>query len=432
MKHDAKGKDALVIGFALFSMYFGAGNVIFPPYLGVEAGTQWLIGFLGYYISDIGLALLALFSILRFNSSEEILRPIGNIPSKLLMCAIVLCIGPMIVIPRSGATTFELAVTPFTDKISPVVFSVLFFALVFLICSRKSSVVDIVGKFLTPVLLAGLILLIVKGCITPLGTISALPKSDGILISSVKSGYQTLDVLGTMMFGLLVLESAEQRGYTDQREKRRIVTGTAVIAGVALAVVYMGLTYLGATVAESYELSISRSVLVTEIVRALLGKAGMVIFAVVVALACLTTAVSLLSATAGYFHALFHKKIPYVWIVAVFCVSSAVVSNIGLDQIISIASPILDVIYPPVLVLIILSYVKKELPRICYYMATLGAMGFSIMDTVNQHLETPNTVLSVLPFSSIGCGWILPALVCGVIGYFMGTISKTAAVQENS
>ena len=126
-------KDSFIIGFALFSMFFGAGNVIFPPYLGLESGPHWLLGFISYYIADIGLALLAMFAILRQGSPEKVTSRIGKVPSVLLMCAIVLCIGPMLAIPRTAATTFETSVTPLVSGVSPVLFSVLFFLLILLL-----------------------------------------------------------------------------------------------------------------------------------------------------------------------------------------------------------------------------------------------------------------------------------------------------------
>ena len=150
-------QDSLVIGFALFSMFFGAGNVIFPPYLGLESGPDWLLGFFSYYVADIGLALLAMFAILRQGSPDGITDRIGRIPSTALMCAIVLCIGPMLAIPRTAATTYETSLAPLVSGFSPVLFSILFFLLILLLCVRETAVVDIVGKILTPALLIGLL-----------------------------------------------------------------------------------------------------------------------------------------------------------------------------------------------------------------------------------------------------------------------------------
>lgn len=138
-------RDVIVVGFALFSMFFGAGNVIFPPYLGMESGQQWLAGFSAYYIADIGLALLGMFALLRVGSSEAVLHRAGRVPAEILMCAIILCIGPMVAIPRTSASTYEMAIAPNLPGVSPILFSILFFAVILALCIKESAVVDIVG-----------------------------------------------------------------------------------------------------------------------------------------------------------------------------------------------------------------------------------------------------------------------------------------------
>ena len=194
-------RDMMVIGFALFSMFFGAGNVIFPPYLGLGSGPEWLLGFASYFAADIGLALLAMFAILRQGSPDGITAPIGKLPSTLLLCAIVLCIGPMLAIPRTASTTYETSLSPLIAGFSPMLFSVLFFLLIFLLCVRESTVVDIVGKLLTPALLAGLLVLIAAGVAHPIGPVGTRPLVDSVAATGVEAGYQTMDVLAAIVFG---------------------------------------------------------------------------------------------------------------------------------------------------------------------------------------------------------------------------------------
>ena len=225
-------RDVIVVGFALFSMFFGAGNVIFPPYLGMESGPQWLAGFSAYFIADIGLALAAMFALLRVGSSEAVLQRVGRVPSEILMCAIILRVGPMVAIPRTSASTFEMAIAPNLPGVSAVVFSVLFFALILALCIRESAVVDIVGKVLTPLLLAGLAAIIIKGIVTPLGTIAPEAKIDSAVVTGVKAGYQTMDALAALPFGILVLQSVVDKGYTEPGKKFRIMSGSSILACV--------------------------------------------------------------------------------------------------------------------------------------------------------------------------------------------------------
>ena len=396
------GRDIIVVGFALFSMFFGAGNVIFPPYLGMESGPAWLAGFSAYFIADIGLALAAMFALLRVGSSEAVLQRVGRVPAEILMCAIILCVGPMVAIPRTSASTFEMAIAPNLPGVSAVVFSVLFFALILALCIRESAVVDIVGKVLTPLLLLGLAAIIVKGIVTPLGTIAAETKIDSAVVTGVKSGYQTMDALAALPFGILVLQSVVDKGYTEPGKKFRIMSGSSILACVLLLAVYMGLAYLGATVSAQYTSEIGRAQLVMAIVEALMGKTGMILFGIVVGLACVTTAVALTSSAAAYFAKLCRGKVSYKAFVIAICVFSAVVSNLGLDRIVAIAAPVLDIVYPPTLVLIFIALVRPQLPDRISRGAAIGALLMSVLCTLDGY-GVPLTFLHKLPLFDLRC-----------------------------
>ena len=412
--------DMFVIGFALFSMFFGAGNVIFPPYLGLSCGKQWFLGFACYYLADIGLALAALFAVLRSGSPEHMTRRIGKGPSTLLMSAIILCIGPMLAIPRTAATTYEMSLAPLVSGFSPVLFSFLFFAVILLLCLQESAVVDIVGKVLTPVLLIGLLVLIVKGVLAPIGPVPDRVPVDNVPVTGIEAGYQTMDVLAAVIFGIIILKSARDKGYTDPKAQARVVAGAGLVAGAALLVVYLGLTYLGVTTSRFFNLSVLRTFLVVYIVRNLMGNAGIVLFSIVVALACVTTAVALVSSAASYFSKLSGGRLRYTWLVVAICLFSAAAANLGLDQIVSIAAPILSIVYPPTLVLICLSFFDRRIQSDWVYrMAALGALVFSLLETAASFgLDIP--LLSRMPLASLGFGWVVPAAVCGALGALIG------------
>ena len=406
-------RDIIVVGFALFSMFFGAGNVIFPPYLGMESGPQWLLGFSAYFIADIGLALLGVFALLRVGSSEAVTLRLGKIPAELLMCAIILCIGPMVAIPRTSATTFEMAISPNLSGVSPVLFSVLFFALILALCIKESAVVDIVGKVLTPLLLVGLFAIIIKGIVTPLGEIAALPQIANAAVTGIKAGYQTMDALAALPFGIIVLQSVTAKGYDSGRKQFRVVGGAAVLAGVLLLCVYMGLAYLGATVSAQYTSDIGRAQLIMALVEALMGKVGVILFGVVVGLACVTTAIALTSSAAAYFAELCRGKVSYKVFVIAICVFSAVVSNLGLDRIVAVAAPVLDVIYPPTLVLIFISLLAPRLPDRVSRGAAVGALLTSVLCTLNANgIHIP--FMANLPLYDLGLSWLLPAVIFGL------------------
>ena len=424
--------DSIVVGFALFAMFFGAGNVVFPPYIGMHAGEQWANGFLFYFIADIGLALVAMFAILHAGGADNITGRIGHVASKVLMCAVILCIGPMVAIPRTAATTLEMSVTPFFSGMSPVVFSIIFFAVILLLSIKQSAVIDIVGKILTPALLIGLLILIVKGFVSPIGDIvdTGVSASE-VTVNGIKSGYQTMDVLAAMAFGIIILSSADEKGYTDSKSAAKMIGIAAALSGVLLLIVYFGLTYLGATASTVFPTDISRANLVIGIVELLLGKAGLIIFAIVIALACITTAVALVSSAASFFAKLANDKISYSVFVVVICVSSAVISNLGLDMIIAIATPVLDIVYPPMLVLILLSWFGDKLHKSVYVSSVAGSLIASVLATAELYgMNIP--VIDSLPLASLGLGWLTPAALFGLVAYLVSKVKFQNAQTTNA
>lgn len=424
--------DSVVVGFALFAMFFGAGNVVFPPYLGMHAGEQWANGFLFYFIADIGLALVAMFAILHAGGADNITGRIGHAASNVLMCAVILCIGPMVAIPRTAATTLEMSVTPFFGGMSPVVFSIIFFAVILLLSIKQSAVIDIVGKILTPALLIGLLVLIVKGFVSPIGDIidTGVSASE-VTVNGIKSGYQTMDVLAAMAFGIIILSSADEKGYTDSKSAAKMIGIAAALSGVLLMIVYFGLTYLGATASTVFPTDISRANLVIGIVELLLGKAGLIIFAIVVALACITTAVALVSSAASFFAKLADDKISYSVFVVVICVSSAIISNLGLDMIIAVATPVLDIVYPPMLVLILLSWFGDKLHKSVYVSSVAGSLIASVLATASLYgMSVP--VVDSLPLASLGLGWLTPAALFGLVAYLVSKVKFQNAQTANA
>ena len=273
--------------------------------------------------------------------------------------------------------------------------------------------VDIVGKVLTPLLLVGLFAIIIKGIVTPLGEIAALPQIANAAVTGIKAGYQTMDALAALPFGIIVLQSVTAKGYDSGRKQFRVVGGAAVLAGVLLLCVYMGLAYLGATVSAQYTSDIGRAQLIMALVEALMGKVGVILFGVVVGLACVTTAIALTSSAAAYFAELCRGKVSYKVFVIAICVFSAVVSNLGLDRIVAVAAPVLDVIYPPTLVLIFISLLAPRLPDRVSRGAAIGALLTSVLCALNANgIHIP--FMANLPLYDLGLSWLLPAVIFGL------------------
>lgn len=421
-------RDSLVIGLALFSMFFGAGNLIFPPKLGLECGDRWGTGFLFYFMIDIGLGILAVFSMIRKNGdTHQILDPIGRIPSVAVMTLIILCIGPGIALPRTAATTYEIGILPIaqtdSDPITLAIFSVAFFAAVLLLSIHPGRVVDIIGKFLTPVLLASLLLLIIRGIAAPLDTMGQ-PLTESPVVDGVLNGYQTLDMLAAILFTVILISSVRGKGYQTANDSRPVLFASSLLAGALLFIVYGGLTYLGATsgapwAAEAHSEQLSNAALLVNITEGLLGRFGAVLLAIVVTFACLTTAISLVAAAAEYFEDLFSGHISYRTLVIMVCLISCLICNLGLTRIISIAAPVLMLLYPLMVVLILTSFLHDLVPgRLPYVFAAGAAFLVSILSSINELFpdSAAAAIDTALPLSRFDFEWLLPAAAAFLAG----------------
>lgn len=416
--------DQFVVGFALFSMFFGAGNIIFPPYLGLGSGSEWPISFACYYIADIGLAILAIFAIIRAGGDvTNITNRIGKIPGEILVSLIILCIGPFIALPRTGSTVYEMFVAPVFGEIPHIIPIILFFGISMLLTLKESAVVDIIGKFLTPLLFIGLLLLIVMGLITPIGTISPNAMLENVALEGINAGYQTMDVLAALIFGIIIFKSVEDKGYTDTKLKFATTRNASLIAAAGLLIVYCGLTYLGATASQLFNLNIGRSELISDITYGLLGEPGVVILGIIVTLACITTAIALITSTADYFSNLSKGKISYKLIVVLTSIISVLIAMIGTDQIVALASPVLNFIYPGALTLIILSFLGERISDFTLRFAVVGSIIGNLCILLCNH-GLPLDFLTKLPFNSAGLGWIFFTILFGIIGAIIKKIKR--------
>lgn len=425
-------KDIIILGFALFAMFFGAGNLIFPPFLGVISGSNWLIGFGGFILADVGLALLAIIAAAKCNGEvDKVLSRSGKKLGIILGSAIMICLGPLLAIPRTAATTFEMGINPLFNGFSSVLFSIIFFAMTFILTIKPSKVVDIIGQFLTPALLIALGVLIVKGILSPLGEMSLTTMSESLFAEGVKQGYQTMDALGAAALSTVIISSLSNKGYKNENQKVKLTLKAGIVAAIGLILVYGGLTYLGATVSTMYGQDVVQTSLIVEITASLLGKPGKVILAIIVMLACLTTAIGLTSATAQFFEKTTNGKLKYELIVTIVCIFSAIVSNFGVSTIIKFSGPILDIIYPSTVVLVIMTLFGNKIKNNnAFKGATYVALIVSVITVLNNMGLINISFINELPFSSLGFNWILPVLIGAIIGNFIPSFDKNKQELE--
>ena len=421
MEHKKSSKDIIVFGFALFAMFFGAGNLIFPPYLGIITGPKWLISFIGFTFADAGLALLAVMAATKFEGDlNKMFSRAGEKLGIAIGCADILCIGPLLAIPRTGATTYEMGIMPiFGDKIPVVLFCIVFFVITYILTIKPSKVIDIVGQFLTPALLIALAVIIVKGVISPLGPIIKEPMIEGVVAEGIAQGYQTMDAFAAIALASVLIVSMNEKGYTETSDKLKAILKAGALACVGLALVYGGLCFLGATVSTMYGIDAQQSQVIVNITEGLLGQTGKVILAVCVALACLTTSIGLTSATGQFFEKLSGGKLKYKTVVLAVCIFSACMASIGVGGIIKVASPVLSIVYPPTIVLVILAFFTEKIQNDnVYKFAVYTSLIVSIL-TVIQSYGVAMPFLDYLPLKEFGFNWVVPVLIAGVIGHFV-------------
>ncbi|MBR3942421.1 MAG: branched-chain amino acid transport system II carrier protein [Clostridia bacterium] len=417
-------KDGIVIGAALFAMFFGAGNMIFPPFLGFESGTEWFLGFLCYFLADIGLAILTVFALLKAEAPEKLFSVLGNLLPKIILLCVVLCIGPVICIPRTGATTFELSVTPLFPGCNPIPFYIGFFALTFFMCVKKSAVVDLVGKILTPVLFIGLLALIILGIIN--ASDIAQPKTLSVSQAGIQAGYQSMDVLAAIIFGVLIIQSAKDKGHTSTKQTRNAVVTAGLVAGVGLLIVYLGLTYLGAVFSSSpdFTMHTGRTELLTSIIRELFpGNTGLWFFAIVAGFACLSTSIALTGSCAEYISNLTRGKLKYSHLAFAICLFSAIAACVGVEGLVAFASPILSVLYPPILILILLHFIKEYLPAFILRLCAGIGLAVGILQVL-QSFGIRYTFFEHFPLAQLDLQWLVPVSICLIIGFIIKKITK--------
>ena len=418
-------RQFFVSGFALFAMFFGAGNLIFPPYLGKTGGQDWILGFLCFFLVE-ALSCVGIYATIHGGGSTQSMdKSIGAKPGVILNTAAILCTGVFIAPPRTAATTYEMGIRPLFDGIGLLPFSILFFAIVVVLTIRPSRVVEIIGKCLTPALIVGILILIVVGIVNPIGEI-APSTSSNIVQDGVLAGYQAMDILSVAGFAIIIQNSMVQSGWKTWEEQRPQVAGSAGVAALLLAVVYGGLTYLGASTGSAFGNGLDQAALIVAITQELLGQAGVVILAVVVTLACLTTAIGLFGATASYFERMTRGHLPYRAGILILAVIGCAICNLGLSAIIALGSPVLSVICPPFMTTVVLLAFQSWISRPGLYKgAALGATLAALVLTVQQYLHVI-PVVEQLPFFDYGFGWLLPAAAGGVIGALLSKPVKDA------
>ena len=429
-----KTNDVIWVGLALFAMFFGAGNLIFPPFLGFLAGGKWSIALVGFLITGIGMPLMGIMASARAGGSVEYLAErVSPWFGRLLSLVIILAIGPLLAIPRTAATTFEMGVRPNLPSVTPAISSLVFFGITLYFALNRKKVVDKIGKILTPFLLLTLALIILKGIFRPLGEAvgGTLTNAFG---SGFREGYQTMDTLASVVFAEIIIATMIFKGYRQISDQVKMTSLAGVIAATGLGLVYGGLAYLGATAVSLFPGDVERTNLLIGIAQNLLGNGGKVALGLAVSLACLTTSIGLTATVGDYFSNLTWGKLRYKAVCVATCVFSAVFATVGVTTIVRVAVPLLVTVYPIAIVLILLTMMGRLVKhRAIYAGAVAGAFSTSLFDALTSAgvpIEAMNRWISLIPFAKSGFPWILPALTGVVVGLILAKAGIGGRIKE--
>lgn len=415
---DLRGKKLVLLGFTLFSMFFGAGNLIFPPHLGAQAGTNLWPAFAGFAVSAIGLPIMGVAAVANAGGLDRLASRVHPKFALAFAILVYLSIGPCLAIPRTASTSFEMLVPLLGGgRGLQLGYSVVFFTAAFLVALRPEKLTDRLGHVLCPALIA-LILILFAGCLlhpvaaqygTPAAAYAQLPALEGIL-----GGYQTMDTLAGLNFGAVIALNIQALGITEPKAVRQGTIRAGILAGGLLLVIYAMLAHVGALTGAAYPDCATGAETLTALASALFGRAGQVLLAAIFLLACFNTCVGLISCVGQYFHTLL-PRIPYPAIAGFFSAASMLISNIGLAGIIRLSTPVLHGLYPVAIVLIVLSFLPAQFQKRPAY---VGCVALTAAQSVLAALPLTTVFANALPLGQFGFGWVVPALVGLGIGGF--------------
>ena len=417
------GKRQALVGFTLFSMFFGAGNLIFPPGVGAQAGTLTWPAMLGMAFSAVGLPVLGVVAVARSGGLAALGNRVHPLFSRVFTILAYLSIGPCLAIPRTASTSFEMAVPPFAGPDAPLgllqlLYSLVFFAAALWVALRPEKLTDRLGKVMCPILILLIVVTFVGCLVNPLegygppqdAAYAANPVAKGFL-----DGYQTMDTIAALVFGIIISLNIRAMGVEREEDVVKSTVRAGWIAGAMLLAVYSMLAHVGALSGGAFPGAANGAVVLTNIVPALFGKTGSLLLAAIFVIACFNVCVGLISSCGEYFSLLW-PRLSYRGWAAMFAVVSMAIANAGLDLILRISVPVLGAIYPVAIVLIVLGLTHRWVGslRLTYPMTVLFTGVASVAGALGVKLP--------IPLTQMGLGWVLPALAGFVLGVVLSLI----------
>ena len=422
-------RDIVALGFMTFALFIGAGNIIFPPIVAQQAGEHvWLAAF-GFLITAVGLPVITIIALSRVEGSIQILSsPLGKIASLILTITCYLTVGPLFATPRTATVSYEIGFSSYlgTSSSSLLIYSAIYFSVVTLISLYPNKILDTVGYVLSPLKILSLAILGIAAMMIPTGFVPPAinkyidsPVSEGFV-----NGYLTMDTLGALVFGIVIIQAIRSRGVSNPKLITRYAVIASIISGIGLTVVYLSLFKLGLGSHEVAANASNGAVILHAYVQHAFGDLGSIFLSAMIFIACMVTAIGLTCACAEYFSSI--TKIGYkVW-VFILIGFSFIISNLGLTKLIAFSVPVLSAIYPPAIVVIMLSFGWKFFnhPRRVIAPVTAVSLVFGLLDGLKvANFELPYA-LTHLPLAEQNLAWLIPSLVVFVIAVVIDKVKK--------
>ncbi|MDM8142361.1 branched-chain amino acid transport system II carrier protein [Megamonas hypermegale] len=440
MKQTLSLSQYILVGSMLFGMFFGAGNLIFPVHLGQEAGANVVPANIGFMLTAIGLPFLGIIAmgVSRSKGLFDLAGRINTTYAHFITILLYLSIGPAFALPRTAAVSFEIGFASHLDSSLQTVclaaFTVIFFLLALFFALKPGKIIIWIGKFLNPLFLIFLAVLIIAAFINPMGAPSAMPVQSAYqqeaLTKGIIEGYNTMDALASLAFGIIVIHTLSDLGLKNPKDIALGTLKAGIVVLVLMGIIYSSLSYIGATSLGQLALSANGGIALADISTYYFGSFGHILLAGTVTVACLKTAIGLITACSTTFSELYPHTLSYKSYVYLITFVSFLISNVGLTSIIYLAIPILMLLYPLAITLILLAFIDAVCGyhRYIYLCTTVFTLLAAIGDMLGalpfglNEIAAISSIIEIyrntLPFFDIGMGWIVPA----VIGIALGTV----------
>lgn len=436
--------EFLQVSIMLFGLFFGAGNLIFPPLLGNQAGTRLWPALFAFAITAVLFPVLGAIVVGKTEGLSNLAKRVGPRFSFVFTLAIYLSIGPGLGIPRAGSVPFEMAVAPYVPETfsllgARLIYTLVFFSIALVISLKPSKLVARVGKFLTPVLLLLITFMFFRLLSLPAQVAPAVGAyKTNSLAQGFLAGYETMDAVAALNFGLVIALAIRRFGIEDKNEITKYTVKAGLVAGALLLTVYAMLSFLGQRSSASLVGAANGAVILTAAMRTALGSFGGAILAAIFTLACLTTCIGLITSGGEYFYKLFKEKISYRAWVGVWTLFSFVFANFGLNNLLAYSVPLLTLIYPVGLLLIVLgiSHDLVNYPRLAYVSGAFAAVVLpliGLLRSFNIYLPVLSDFEEGLLFSDMGLSWMVPSIVLVVLSTVLVKVfskTKVPATEE--